>query len=221
MGSAGLKLAGIPKMGMIIPIMGRTKSAQIGLAAALFTPVQQRVLALLFGQPDRTFQSAELIKLAASGTGAVHRQIGRLADAGLVTVRRSGNQKHYQANRETPVFAELHGLVVKTIGLVTPLRTALDGLAPRIVAAFVYGSSAKGSARASSDVDLLVVSDSLGYADVYEAVAPVERWLGRAVNPTVMTAADWRAKRKRADSFLARIAKQPRLFVLGSSDDVE
>src|SRR6185503_3535612 len=107
-------------MGRAAP--GRTTSA---VASALFTPVQQRVLGLLFGQPDRTFQSAELIRLAKGGTGAAHRQLARLEAAGLLTVTRTGNQKHYQARHDSPVFPELHGLVVKTVGLTEPLRAAL------------------------------------------------------------------------------------------------
>lgn len=209
-------------MGMIIPRMGTIKPPKaIGVADALFTPVQQRVLALLFAQPDRRFQSAEIIRLADSGTGAVHRQLGRLADAGLVKVTRTGNQKHYQANRDAAVFAELHGLVLKTIGIVEPLRAAMSDVASRVRAAFVYGSSAKGSARANSDIDLMVISDSLRYPDVYEVLAPVERALGRAVNPAVMTATEWRSKRKRADSFVARLTKQPLLFVIGSANELE
>jgi hypothetical protein len=111
---------------MIIPAMGTPSKANSpaapvsGLGGALFTPVQQRVLGLLFGQPDRRFQSAEPIRLAASGTGAAHRLVTRLAKVGLVTVERIGNQKHYQANRASPVFAEFHGLIVKTSGLVAP-----------------------------------------------------------------------------------------------------
>lgn len=85
-----------------------------GLAGALFTPVQQRVLGLVFGQPERRFQSAELIRLAGSGTGAVHRQLQRLAAAGLVTVTRDGNQKYYQARKDSPIYPELHGLAIKT-----------------------------------------------------------------------------------------------------------
>jgi hypothetical protein len=115
---------------MIVPGMGRkTGSPRIGLADALFGRVQQRVLCLLFGQPDRRFQSAELIRLAKGGTGAVHRQLGRLAAAGLVSTTRTGNQKHYQARRDSPVFEELHGLVVKTVGVVDPLRRALVPMA--------------------------------------------------------------------------------------------
>jgi predicted nucleotidyltransferase len=211
----------VPEMGMIIPEMGRTSSKpRTGLADALFTPVQQRVLGLLFGQPDRRFQSAELIRLARGGVGAVHRQLGRLAEAELVTVTRTGNQKHYQARRDSPVFEDLHQLIVKTVGVAEPLRQALARKARAIRAAFVYGSVAKGTDRARSDIDLMVISDSLRYSDLFEALQAAEAVLGRTVNPTVMTVAQWRAKRARADSFAARVAGQSRVFVIGSDDDL-
>ena len=190
-----------------------------GLADVLFTPVQQRLLGLLFGQPDRRFQSAELIRLAGSGTGAAHRLLTRLADSGLVNVTRVGNQKHYQANRDSPIFSELHGLAVKTSGLSDPLRAALTPLAKRIHAAFVYGSIAKGTDRAASDIDLMVIADDLGYADVFSALQTAEITLGRTVNPNVISSAEWRRKRKQA-GFVSRIASQPRLFLIGSDDDL-
>lgn len=211
----------VPNSGMIIPEMGRQSSAgRRGLADALFTPVQQRVLRLLFAQPDRRYQSAELIRLARSGVGAVHRQLARLASSDLVTVTRTGNQKHYQANRDSPVFEELHGLIEKTVGLAEPLRRALAPKAKAIHAAFVYGSVAKGTDRARSDIDLMVISDSLTYPDVFQAVQGAETALGRSVNPTVMTLTQWRAKHSKADSFVAKVASQPRVFVIGSGDDI-
>jgi predicted nucleotidyltransferase len=211
----------VPNSGMIIPEMGTTRSVSpSGLADALFTPVQQRVLGLLFGQPDRRFQSAELIRLAKGGVGAVHRQLARLEASDLVTVTRTGNQKHYQARRDSPVFEELHRLIVKTVGVVEPLRRALGRKAGVIRAAFVYGSLARGSDKAGSDIDLMVVSDTLRYADLFEALQATEAVLGRAVNPTVMTVAQWQAKRARADSFVARVSARPRIFVIGSDDDL-
>lgn len=197
------------------------RNATSAVASALFTPVQQRVLGLLFGQPERRFQSAELIRLAGSGTGAVHRQLQRLAKAGLVIVSRDGNQKYYEARKDAPVFPELHGLVVKTVGVVEPLRSALAPIAEQIDLAFVFGSVAKGSERGGSDLDLLVVTDELAYADVYSALAAAERTLGRTINPTVFTRAEWKRKRARHDSFAARITSQPRLFVIGSDDGAE
>jgi predicted nucleotidyltransferase len=205
---------------MIIPNMGTLGPAAGSLADALFSPVQQRVLGLLFGQPARRFQSAEVIRLARGGTGAVHRVLTRLAHAGLVTVSRSGNQKHYQANRDSPVFHELHRLIVKTVGIVAPLRRALAPRAKKIRAAFVYGSVAKRSDTAKSDIDLMVISDTLSYPDVFRALQSAERLLGRPVSPNVMTVAEWRAKREQTGSFAARIARQPRLLVIGSDDDI-
>jgi predicted nucleotidyltransferase len=197
------------------------RNATSAVASALFTPVQQRVLGLLFGQPERRFQSAELIRLAGSGTGAVHRQLQRLAKAELVIVSRDGNQKYYEARKDAPVFPELHGLVVKTVGVVEPLRSALAPIAEQIDLAFVFGSVAKGSERGGSDLDLLVVTDELAYADVYSTLAAAERTLGRTINPTVFTRAEWKRKRARHDSFAARITSQPRLFVIGSDDGAE
>ena len=199
--------------------MPRTPTSAV--ASALFTPVQQRVLGLLFGQPERRFQSAELIRLAGSGTGAVHRQLQRLEKAGLVAVSREGNQKYYAARTDAPVFPELRGLVVKTVGIVEPIRAALAPVADEIDLAFVFGSVAKGSERAGSDIDLLVVTNKLAYADVYAALAAAEQTLGRVINPTVFTRAEWKKKRTRRDSFASRITAQSRLFVIGSDDGAD
>ena len=158
--------------------------------------------------------------MPVGASGRLIDSLRRLASSGLVRVSRIGNQKHYQANADTPVFAELHGLIVKTVGLAEPLRRALAPLAPSVRAAFVYGSVAKGTDKVGSDIDLLVISDTLTYADVFEALQAAEAEVGRPVNPTVMTPAQWRAKRARSGSFAARIADQPRMFVIGSDDDL-
>lgn len=220
-----MEMRSLPELGMILPNMGRkvaTRTVPVvrtGLADALFTPVQQRVLGLLFGQPDRRFQSGELIRLAASGTGAVHRMLTRLADSGLVTVERQGNQKYYRANRASPLFGELHGLAVKTSGLLAPLAKALAPLAKRIKAAFVYGSVAKGTDTAVSDIDLMVIAEDVDYAEVFNALQAAETTLARKVNPNVMSPADWRRKRGQ-DGFVSRVAGQPRLLVIGTDDEL-
>ena len=90
-------------------------TAPTSLADALFTATQQRVLGLLFGEPDRSFYTSELIDRIGAGSGAVQRELKRLAESGLVTVKRIGNQKHYQANPDSPVYVELCGLVQKAV----------------------------------------------------------------------------------------------------------
>ncbi len=127
-------------------------------------------IGLLFGQPARSFYATELISLAGGGSGAVQRELARLARSGLATVRPLGNQRHYQANRDSPLFTELCGILQKTVGLAEPLRQALQPLAAQIRAAFVFGSVAKRQDVATSDIDLMVVSDALSYGDVFAAV---------------------------------------------------
>lgn len=178
------------------------------------------MLAYLFGQPERSFFATELIGLAGSGSGAVQRELARLADSGLVTVKRIGTQKHYQANPKSPLFAELCGIAQKTVGLAEPLREALAPLAKRITAAFVFGSVAKRSDTAASDIDVLVLSDSVDYADVFDALQSAETKLGRTVNPTVYTLANWRRKRKEGNAFVVKVGRQPKVFLIGTEEDL-
>jgi predicted nucleotidyltransferase len=161
-----------------------------------------------------------VIALAGSGTGAVHRQLVSLAESGLITVTRMGNQKHYQANRDSPVFTELHGLVIKTIGLVDPLKSALVPFRERIQAAFVYGSTAKGTGTAQSDIDLIVISDELSYADLYGALQEAEATLQRPVHVSLTTAGEWKRKLAEGNPFVTKVSAQPKIPLFGSPDDL-
>ncbi len=206
-----------------MPNMGTTPSSpsrRAGLADALFSGTKQRVLGLLFGQPSRSFYATELIGLAASGSGAVQRELANLAQSGLVTVKAVGNQKHYQANADSPIFAELCGIAQKTVGLAEPLREALAPLAPRIIAAFVYGSVAKKSDTAGSDIDLMVLSDDVGYGDAFAALEAASGLLGRVVNPTILTRQEFAKRVKAQESFLTRVLAQPKVWIVGGENDL-
>ena len=187
-------------------------------ADALFPAVRQRLLAVLFGSPDRSFYANELIALARSGTGAVQRELASLLAAGLVTVRDQGNQKHYQANAASPVFAELRGLVLKTVGLADVLRAALAPLGDQVAAAFVYGSVARQQDTAASDVDVLIVSDALGYAEVFGALEGAAQTLGRTINPTLYTRAELARRRAQDNAFVTRVLDQPRIWLMGDEE---
>ncbi len=195
--------------------MGKRARSRVSLADALFTTARKRVLAILFGRPQQAFHAADIIRQAACGSGAVQRELKKLAETGLVSVTVSGNRKLYQANRSSPLFSELHGLIVKTVGLVEPLHEALAPLAETIHAAFVYGSVAGERDTAASDIDLMVLARTLGYADVFRALQTAERKLGRPISPNIMTPEEWRRKSAQAGSFAARVARQPMLFVIG------
>ena len=190
------------------------------LSSALFSNVQQRVLGLIFGHPERSYYISEIVRNVHSGTGAVERELSRLEDSRLVNVERIGNQKHYRANRDSPIFGELQGIVLKTVGLVEPLKQSLLPYSDKIMVAFVYGSVAKGSDTAKSDIDLMVIGNDLTYADLYDGIQKAEQVLHRRVNPTFMSVDDWIDKISTKDSFVEKISTQPKLFVVGTEADL-
>lgn len=211
----------MPTLGVSIPKMGmRTKSIPLrtGLADALFSGTQQRVLGLIFGQPERSFYATELIGLTGAGSGAVQRELARLAQSGLVTVHAVGNQKHYRANADSPIFVELCSIARKTVGLAEPLREALVPLAKKISAAFVYGSVAKRQDTTTSDIDLMLISDKLTYADVFAVLEAVGARLARPVNPTILTRKELAKRVADDNAFVMRVLAQPKLWLIGNDD---
>lgn len=197
-----------------------TLPASTSLADALFPKVRQRVLAVLFGTPDRSFYANEVIALARSGTGAVQRELASLSEAGLLTVSKQGNQKHYQANVSAPVFAELRGLVLKTMGLADALRAALAPLTAQIELAFIYGSVARQQDTAQSDVDLMVVSPSLGYGELFGAMESATIALGRKVNPTLYAPFEWTKRIAQDSAFVTRVIQQPKIWLIGNEEQL-
>ena len=189
-------------------------------AEALFTKTQQRVLAVLFGQPHRSFYANEIIELAQSGSGAVQRELARLQASHLVTVQKIGNQKHYQANPDAPIYEELRGIVMKTFGVADVLRNALIPLWPLIEVAFIYGSLAKGTEHAGSDVDLMVIGSLPSNVQLLELLLPTHALLGRVVNPTLYTAAEFSQRIQVGKSFIIRVLEQPKVFVKGNEHDI-
>lgn len=221
----------MPRLGNIMPDMGtRSRQHRVSEAAALyasanlsdalFTTTQQRVLASLFGEPGRSATVSELIHSTGAGSGAVQRELARLAGSGLLVVEHVGNQKHYRANPDAPIHDELASIVRKTFGLASPLRAALAPMSGRIRAAFVYGSVAKRSDGAASDIDLMLVSDDLTYPDVMATLHPLMERLGREINPTILTREELRKRTHDGGSFVARVLQQPKLWLIGNEHDL-
>ena len=183
-----------------------------------FVTTQQRLFALLFGQPDRSFYLTELVKLANVGSGGVQRELLRLEHTGLVIAKAIGNQKHYQANSDSPVFVELTGIIKKTVGLKQPLLDALAPVEKKIDLAFIYGSVASGNDTSSSDIDLLVVSDELALADVFSILSLAEAQLGRQISPTLYNSKEFSDKRKTKKGFLVKVLETPVIELIGSID---
>jgi len=177
-------------------------------------------LRLLFGQPEKSFYSKELVDRARIGTGTVLRELEKLSEAGLLTVKKIGNQKHFQANPASPIFEELKGIVRKTFGLSDLLRDALNKHKDKIKVAFIYGSIAKGSDNAESDIDLMLISDQMTYPDLLVGLSKLEHQLGRQINPTIYTGKEFRNKISSENNFVIRVIEQPVIFLIGSESDI-
>ena len=220
----------MPNQGTNVPSMGTKASNRISEAAALyaranlsdalFTATQQRVLGCLFGQPGRSYSVRELIQATAAGSGGVQREVARLAGSGLLVMEQVGNQKRYRANPDCPIHDELAAIVRKTFGLADPLRQALAPLADVIAAAFVFGSVAKGLDTNGSDIDLMLVSDTLTYGEVMVALDPLIEKLGRVVNPTLYTRTELHRRIEAGNSFVTRVLAQPRIWLIGGEHDL-
>jgi predicted nucleotidyltransferase len=195
-------------------------TTNITIGEALFGKTQRALLALFFVRPDQSFYLRQIVRTAGIGQGAAQRELARWVKAGLLTRAERGNQVHYQANRASPVFAELKSLVIKTAGLAEVLREALVGLSEKIGVAFIHGSLAQGSERAGSDVDVVLVGE-VSFSEVVAALQEAQERVGREVNPTVYPKAEFRKKILAGHHFLTSVLAGPKLFLIGDERELE
>lgn len=188
------------------------------LVSVLLGGYHRQLLALLLLHPDQSFHVRELSRLTGVPAGSAHRELGRFAEVGLLSRATLGNQVRYQASRDCPIFEELAGIFRKTVGMADVLREALQPLSKRIDAAFIFGSMAHGKEGPYSDVDVMVIGSATLQA-VVEATQGMRQRLRREVNPVVMTAKSFRAKRAAHERFTSRIMTEPKIMLMGNLDE--
>ena len=188
----------------------------MSISAALFSDSQARIFRWLFGQPERVFHLNELRRLTGLGSASLQRELNRLTEAGLLDSERFGNMRRFSANPDSPVFAELVALTRKTLGAQPLLRDAVAPLAPKLKAAWIYGSYAKQTDTAQSDIDVMLIGNRLTLGQVLEVLAPIEAQLGRKINPSLYTMAEFAKRRTETDSFVNRVLAQPVLPLIGN-----
>lgn len=199
----------MPKNGLVMLVFSMT------IASALFTDSQSRLFSWLFGQPDRAYHLNELRRLTGLGSASLQRELNRLAAAGLVNAQAVGNLRRFQANPQSPVYAELVALTRKTLGTVPVLRDALQALQPGLQSAWVYGSVAKQTDTAQSDIDVMLVGQDLLLSQVLRCLEPAEAELGRKINPSCYSPQEFARRRAEPDSFVNRVLSQPILPLIG------
>lgn len=206
-------MTSVPRKSTNVSMKG-TCSVPSSLGALLLGKTRLSILSLLLPLPERKLYLREIVRLTGAGQGAVQRELHKLTLAGILIKTREGNLTYYSANRSSPVFNELRGLVEKTAGIAGALREALLPLTDSIEHAFLYGSLARGEELARSDVDLMVVGD-VSFTGVVTAVSPLQESLGREVNPTVFSPAEFRQRVEDGDHFLKRVMSGERVDLIG------
>jgi predicted nucleotidyltransferase len=141
-----------------------------------------------------------------------------LAGAELIHRSTLGSQVFYRANEKHPLYPELRSLLQKTFGVFSLLSQALEPLARQIKVAFVFGSIARGEEKASSDIDLMIVG-SVSLDQVLDRIVPVEKQLGRSVQPLTYSVKQLRDRRQTENHFLRSLEKTPKVFLIGDNDD--
>jgi predicted nucleotidyltransferase len=189
----------------------------MSIADALFSDSQSRVFRWVFGHPERRYHLSELRRLTGLGSASLQRELGKLAAAGLVQSEKVGNLRVFQANTDSPVYEELTGLTRKTLGAQPLLKEALAPIQAKLDLAFIYGSVAKGTDIATSDVDVMLVGKNLLLSEILELLLPVESQLGRKINPTLFTPAEYKRRRAQKESFLNRVLAQPVIPLIGEA----
>ena len=187
---------------------------------ALLPKTRQGILAAAFVQPERSWYVSELARRLGVPSSSLQRELHDLTAAGILKSHRQGRMVYYQANAESPLFSDLRGLMLKTAGLVDILANGLKPLRPRIRLAFVYGSIASGQERSDSDIDIMLIGD-ISPAELALPLRHARELLGREINPTVYSLAEFAQKRTAKDHFLTQVLTKPRLLVLGSENELD
>jgi predicted nucleotidyltransferase len=191
----------------------------MSIGTILFGQTRAGVLALLYGHPDESYFTRQIVRHLHAGTGAVQRELRNLLESGLITRRALGSQVFYQANQQSPVFAEMRALVSKTVGVLSILQSALKALSKKIRVAFVYGSLAQQREKADSDIDVMVIGDAK-LETVLSLLSPVESTVGRSINPTVYSVAEFKSKLASKNHFVNAVLSGKKEFLMGNEDEL-
>lgn len=189
------------------------------LSSVLFPGYRRQVLGLLLLRPDEPLHGREISRRTGLPQGTLARELRLLADVGLLTLEKRGNQTLYRANRASPIFAELSGILRKTSGLSDVVAEALTSVSNQIDVAFIFGSVARGAESADSDIDLLVIG-SVDFGTIVEALYPAQQQLGREINPKVFSVREWQSKVEQQNSFTTDVLRKPKLFLIGGENEL-
>lgn len=186
----------------------------------LFTSrTRVEILSRLLLNPDAEYHIREVSRLIGATPILVQKELKNLEQLGLLRKRRVGRMVLYRMNRESAIADDLKRIFLKTEGLGSRLLAGMSRKdIEKIRFALIYGSFAKGTEVASSDVDLLVIGD-VGEDSVLKATARAERDLGRQVSLVLWTEQEFSEKAAQKIPLVRELAKTPVIMLVGDADE--
>ena len=203
----------------IVTKMG-TVQRKNNLGTTLFGKARRGILSLLYGHADEEYYLRQIARATGIGIGPVQRELKLLADSGIIQRRVQGRQVYYQANQKSPIYNELHGLILKTVGVADIIKKALEPRIADIKLALIFGSVAKRTENRFSDMDLLVVGN-ITFGEVVDLLSPAEGTLNRELNPVVYTLAEFNRRLSENHYFISDILSGDKIFVLGDENELQ
>ena len=189
------------------------------LSDVLFGEYRKRILGLLLLHPEQGYHVRELARLTNTSAGTLHKELSKLSDAGILQSKKMGNQQHYSANLQCPIFEELASIFRKTSGLADVIADALSSVKSQIQLAMVFGSVARGEEQANSDIDVMIIGD-ISFGDVVSLLHESQATLRREINPVVYSMDSFKTRVEKNDSFIKEIISKPKLFIIGSEHEL-
>ncbi len=187
---------------------------------ALFPKTRQGVLAATLTQPEKWWFLSELAEFLGTTPSSLQRELSALVDTGILEQRREGTRVYFRAQKRSPIYRELRGIIEKTAGIIPIVQTILAPFGRKILCAFVYGSIARAQEHATSDIDLMVIGQ-VGLAELTPALRKAERALGRDLNATTYSVDEFHGKVEKNDHFLTAVLKRPKQFVKGTKRELD
>jgi predicted nucleotidyltransferase len=186
------------------------------LEALISSKTRVKLLTLFLLNPGSEFYIREIVRTTGENINAVRRELSNLESFGLLVGQKKGNQQYYTVNTGHFIFAELQKIVLKTEGISGILKRALAG--EEITCMFIYGSFARGTARAKSDIDLFIVG-TIDEDRLIPIIHSCEQETGREINYTLMTLAEFTKKKDQDDPFVKNVMKEEKIVISGTCDD--
>lgn len=187
------------------------------LAEILSSKVRAEIFRILFGINHNELHLRAIERRTGYSIGTVRQEVLKLINSRLIIKRVSGNRTYFRANKNHPLFMEIHNLVLKTSGLVDIFKIVLNTKLIRF--AFVFGSIATGNIKEDSDIDIFIIGD-IGLREVSTLLKGKSDLIGREINVHTLKEQEFISRKQQKEHFITRVLESTKLMIIGNENEL-